>query len=144
MVPDLIQAGFHVNLQDNEGLTLLHKAAKQSESSLITTLLRGFPELNVNLVTMSGSTALHIAIDSNRKKTMISIEGETSDKTDVWTTNTVKALLQHPFIDTNLQDEYGKTPLDLAILEGNLPVVQDLVSAGARLNLNTTTNGYGS
>ncbi len=97
-----------VNVLDDDGWGLLHRASYEGKLEFVTYLL-SVPGIQVNLRSSNyGRTALHFACSSGRQAV-------------------VHELLQHPAVDVNSKDKGGNTALDLACLSGRPEVVAELL-----------------
>ena len=85
---------FDINTTDNEGFTLLHRAAQFGHQECLK-LLIVTPKVNVNAQTPDGHTALSVAVINDQQ-------------------NSVEALLSHKDVNVNITDNNGNTALDLA------------------------------
>ena len=81
-------------------------------SDVMTQLLRG---INANMLDERGRTALTLAI-----------------RQESW--RVVDTLLHAPGLDVNLPNRQGETPLMLAAIKGNMPLVKTLVARDADIN----------
>ena len=110
----LLRNGADVNIKDETGLTPLIIACQNGACELAVILLQYGAD--VNLCSSDGNTALHHLIehcDDLQKSAEKAIR------------NTSKALLQHGILQT--PNGKGLTPLRLACLKGNMPMVQFLL-----------------
>jgi len=122
---DLIKRGVRVDAQNKQGITPLHYAAAQGHADILIELLRrGAP---VNAPSTGGWTPLHGAVDNAH-------------------TQCVKTLIEHGAhvntlgheSDASSPPEYrgpARTPLLLAISQGDNEIVQLLIAAGADIDL---------
>jgi ankyrin repeat protein len=87
-----------VAVEDREGNTLLHRAAKHHNLTAIGLLLAK-KTVDVNTVNHQGQTPLHLAACRFKATKMV----------------VVNKLLRHPKINIFIQDQFGQTALDEAI-----------------------------
>ncbi|UNU25030.1 ankyrin repeat domain-containing protein [Microcoleus vaginatus] len=114
----LLAAGAKINIKEEnarngKGTTLLHNAAKI-----------GFKELVQQLI----NNGANIVIRDSKKRTPLHYAA----------TKEVATLLM---LDINAKDEYGNTPLHLAIQDARPEIVSFLIANGAQLNVK---NSYGA
>ncbi|MEG5038185.1 MULTISPECIES: ankyrin repeat domain-containing protein [unclassified Microcoleus] len=107
----LLAAGAKINIKEDnarngKGTTLLHNAAKIGFKELVEQLIKD--GANVAILDSEKRTPLHYA-----------------------TTKEVAALLM---LDINAMDEYGNTPLHLAVDRGSQDIAELLIANGARVN----------
>lgn len=108
-----------INIQDEDGNTTLHKAFVPE----VVKLLLAHSEIEVNIQNEFGETALHMACKtlwrsfnifkgfmyaSEFERRQYGCYYKITDTTDI-----VKSFLEHPDFDPTIQDEDGKTILDL-------------------------------
>ncbi|CAF1412002.1 unnamed protein product, partial [Didymodactylos carnosus] len=75
------------------------------------------PELDINYVTQSGNTVLHVCVNVQRK-------------------DIIQLLLKYyPNINVNIKNKQQATPLHLAIIYGDVDIVNILLEAGADKSL---------
>jgi len=108
----LLSAGAKINIKEEnarngKGTTLLHNAAKIGFKELVEQLIKD--GANVAILDSEKRTPLHYA-----------------------TTKEVAALLM---LDINAMDEYGNTPLHLAVDRGSQDIAELLIANGARVNV---------
>jgi hypothetical protein len=109
----LLAIGVAVNVQDKDGKTPLHGAARNGNVEVVKRLLSAGAEVNVR--DDFGETPLHDAADEGNVEV-------------------VKRLLSAG-AEVNVRDDFGETPLHDAALRGNVEVVKHLLSAGANPNI---------
>ncbi len=102
------QVKVDVNIANNYG-TLLINATYQGRVNIVKELLLR-SDLDVNLATPLGATALYIAAQENYAEV-------------------AKLLLDHPGINVNLANKNGVTPLYIAAQKGSMEVVKLLLAA---------------
>lgn len=111
-----------VNQADNDGITPLISLCqytnfdKRSDRDRALESLLKCEKLNVNKTNLNGQTALHVACDSR----------------DI---NTVRALLAHPDIRTDIPDKNGKTALQISAEANSIEILAALESMGNRPRL---------
>jgi ankyrin repeat protein len=110
VVKILLSRGAAVNVQDKDGSTALLWGCRSDAFSAITILAAG---ANANIANKDGLTPLMAAVCNNQHET-------------------VRQLILHN-ADVNAIHQDGSTALLGAIEEGNLPIMQMLLLAGARL-----------
>ncbi|TET39362.1 MAG: ankyrin repeat domain-containing protein [Planctomycetota bacterium] len=101
-----------VNVKDNDGFTLLHKAAMLGEKVIAELLINR--SANINAKEENGATPLHTAV--------------------VVTNSEIVKLLIENGADLNSKDENGETPLHWAAREGNYDIALILIEKGADIN----------
>ena len=106
-------------ITDNEGSTLLHKAAWGNLPELANMLLQEY-NMDIDTKDYTGRIALHIA----------AYQGNT---------RILKYLLEHG-ANINAVDNEGKTPIFSGAYDGNLKTVKLLCECGANLLLKDNTN----
>ena len=108
-----------VKIIDNDGATLLHKAAWGNLPELANMLLQEY-NMDIDTKDYTGRIALHIA----------AYQGNT---------RILKYLLEHG-ANINAVDNEGKTPIFSGAYDGNLKTVKLLCECGANLLLKDNTN----
>ncbi len=127
IVSALIKAGADVNVKDDHGTTLLHLVIDGIEdngfsyfdSSLVSLLTEAGADVNVKHEIFDETPlqrVLEIAIEHYRDVSSI-----------------VSALIKAK-ANVNVKDEYGQTPLMLAIVNNDSSIVSALIKAGANVN----------
>ena len=106
-------------ITDNEGSTLLHKAAWGNLPELANVLLLEH-NMNIDFKDYAGHTALHVAAYQGNIRIL-------------------KYLLEHG-TNINAVDNEGKTPIFSGAYDGNLKTVKLLCECGANLLLKDNTN----
>ena len=106
-------------ITDNEGSTLLHKAAWGNLPELANMLLQEY-NMDIDSKDYAGRTALHVA----------AYQGNT---------RILKYLLEHA-ANVNAVDNEGRTPIFSGAYDGNLKTVKLLCECGANLLLKDNTN----
>ncbi|WP_338406774.1 ankyrin repeat domain-containing protein [Wolbachia endosymbiont (group A) of Longitarsus flavicornis] len=147
--------GIDVNLADKNKDTPLHSVLKKDNIDInVLNALLGEEGIDVNAQDGLNNTPLHLAvkkdnIDINVLNALLGAEGidvNIKDKLREWTPlhwavsenkiDKVKALLGAEGIDVNIEDKYEKkTPLHLAAQNNNQEIVEDLIKAGANINV---------
>ena len=102
----LVDKGSNVNADDVDGLTPMHEACANGHLDIIQFLLENGAEANA--LSFEENTALHFACE----------EGHL---------DVVEYLLKIPFINADVSNERGETPMNLA-MQNNHPKVLDLLS----------------
>jgi ankyrin repeat protein len=118
----LLQQGADPNLAGPDGLKPIHLIARNS-ASLRVELLNALVTAGADptALTTQGQTALHVLSANTRKAN--------DDTTRVGTF--VQALVVGYGVNVNSLDFVGRTPLHVAVTQGNLSVVQALLQHGA-------------
>jgi ankyrin repeat protein len=111
-VEKLIEEGADVNARGNIRSTPLHYAAKKGNTAVVKILLQNYAD--VNLKNKKRYTALHYAVDKGHIPVIM-------------------VLLKHDKIDINAQDQFGRTPLHLAV-DSSVAIIDILVLYGANIN----------
>ena len=113
----LLSAGAQVNYQDNTGTTALMMACRLFNSESVTLLLQH--GANKDIQSLRKDTALMCCLIADfhprQRKYM-----------------TIKLLLENG-CNINLVDDYGETPLLLAIQQNEIPIVSELLISGANV-----------
>jgi ankyrin repeat protein len=131
-----------VNIQNNEGNTPMHLACLSGRIEMIKALLKHH-KIDVNTKNNDDMNPLHVAaLKNNAAVVGVLIEDNRImiNATDhkyhnsalnwaAWSgeTDVVKELLKHPGIDVNIQDNYGKTAIELATSYGHKETVEALI-----------------
>ena len=97
----MIDAGANVNIQDNHGSNVGHRAIRCSRSNDVLEALLSHPEFDVNIQDEDGSTILHLAA----LRTNTDLFGK---------------IAKHPKIDPNIQDKEGRTAADHCVTQERL------------------------
>lgn len=141
----LIKAGANVNSVDNVGATSLYGAARHDQEDLVRLLLQQ-EATKVNLTTYQYTPLMAAALNGyiGIVKAFLPIQRLEINKGSEERGHTalmvaalynepeaVEALLTHPDIDINCQDEGGSTALILAAEEGYRRIVETLLNKGA-------------
>jgi ankyrin repeat protein len=92
VVEILLKSGAHVDTQDTDGNTALHKAAASSKHAIVKLLLEN--KANCDIVNKKNQTPLHLAVDATKKQTNRSFKSE--------------RLLLQAGADINAKDLFGK------------------------------------
>ncbi len=108
----LLTKGYKPNEPDAVGLTALHLAACTGNMDMMKALVGAHKKTNVNLVTHSGDTPLHIAVKNNQLE-MIPYLHSLGAKLDV-------------------KDHLGCTPLNTAVIQGQTEAALQLIALGAK------------
>ncbi|KAJ2985713.1 hypothetical protein NUW58_g5388 [Xylaria curta] len=107
-----------INIQDGFGNTPLSQAAGSGNFAFVQLLL-SHPAIDVNLQNTDGSTPLLSVVRLTDHGSIEHPLGDPHPRT-VNALNTMRLLLSHPSIDTNLPDNDGITPLLWAAKHGDL------------------------
>jgi len=147
LIKILLERGANLNLQDNEGRSLLMLIClKGTEEQLNFLLSKG--TVDVNQVDRSGNCALHNCIMKQRLSLIKALL--TRDDINVNLTNNKKESILHLAVltgkaaivnlvlttecDINLRDENNFCALYYAVVKENQAVIKTLVDRGAKLN----------
>ncbi|KAJ3528187.1 hypothetical protein NM208_g10319 [Fusarium decemcellulare] len=106
-----------INQGDNDGLTALHKAARDACPEMVRMLLEAGSSAKKGNI--NGLVPLHMLACS---------------KSDQQTTREIIRLLQDRHAHLDVRDKQGETPAFEAVTFNNLPVLRALVDAGASLS----------
>ncbi|CAG9773806.1 unnamed protein product [Ceutorhynchus assimilis] len=107
----LLTLDYEIDFQDDFGKTALHYAAEIGLQDILMLLINA--QANVNILDNDKNTALHLACDRGHD-------------------NCVKALIySSPFVEINLQNTSGETPLFLATRWGYFDIIKILLENGA-------------
>lgn len=112
MVKELIKQGANINAKDQNGWTVLHRAAENGYDSLVQILLENKADVNYNAA--YGGTALHRAAKNGHEK--------------------VAKLLVKENIEIDVEDQYGGTALHRAARGSKASIVDLLVQSGAEID----------
>ncbi len=104
-----LKSPIYLDIQDDQGQTLLHYAIRGSADEMIVYLLSN--HINVNLKNKRGETPLFEAINKGKMDYIIKIIER--------------------FADINIENIHNETALHLAIKKGNLDIVKLLIENGA-------------
>jgi ankyrin repeat protein len=148
LVACLLECGADVNLADREGKTPLMLAARSGSVAIVKILLAQ-PGIDIHAVDTSGASAVEYAVKTGNKELvdMLLAAGACADK--LWTNGytrlmfEVKCAKKEGIVDLqefskeeiNTQDSDGITALMYAVRAGNYVLVQQLIAAGADVNL---------
>ena len=114
-----------VNRMEDDGFNAFHHAVMGNNIEALKLLLN-VPSIDVNIVsTDSGASALHLAVDRDKKK---------SDKIKA-----LKLLLNAPGIDVNIVDKRGQSALHKAVLGDNIGGLK-LLLAVPNIDVNIVDN----
>jgi len=123
---ELVQAlllynnGADINIQDKQGWTPLHWAARYGREATVELLLDKGADINIQ--DKQGWTPLHWAAYNGHEA--------------------IVQLLLAKGADASLQNIDGWTPLHYAVLNGYVAIAQLLLAKGANVNLRTTLRGW--
>ncbi|VVC27402.1 Outer membrane protein assembly factor BamD,Tetratricopeptide repeat-containing, partial [Cinara cedri] len=110
--------GENLDIQDNEGMNVLHYAAKNNDKFIVDTLLQ--KKLQVDVKDKKGKTALHHAAENNCD-------------------SIVETLLQHG-ANINALDKDGRTPLFYALTKNHSTLATFIMTKGALLEIEDKDN----
>ncbi len=120
----LILAGSDINAVDSGGASVLHHTVKKEKISLLKLLL-SHPDINVNIASPLGSTALMLCIDKSRDYFFVKFNEQMAEKLDkkinklsVYKKDVgiemAALLLEYGADYENLQNSFKKTAKDLS------------------------------
>jgi len=116
IVQFLIDLGFDTSKTSRKDKkAALHLAVKNNQFDLVTILLKA-QSTDINQKSRYSGTALHLAVIYRRNKI-------------------IQLLLTNPDIEIDALDEHFTTPLGYAIDIENVSIVQQLINAGANINV---------
>ena len=157
-----------VNARDNEGNSLLHLACKSGKVDLVQAFLVAHPKFDLERQNHGGETSLFFAAKASRGAVCLAlIEAGASvqcrskagqgllhllaKRKDVFL-SVGSVIFSKAKLNTDLNDSYGKTALQIAAAEGNEPMCEALLSKGAKAEIQddkgyeplhtTAYNGY--
>ncbi|XP_055950907.1 ankyrin-1-like [Argiope bruennichi] len=122
-----IQAGADINLENHMGYTPLHFAVIQRKRLVVKELIEHGALINAQ--NYLGMSALHFAV-SDYTWTGTSIQDH--KHLDMWI---VKELLKHEYIDRDLLNSNGDTPLMLSVKKYHIELVEQLLRSKANPNI---------
>jgi len=133
-----------VNLQNQEGWTPLHEAARESNGTLAEFLLRHGADPNI--VDKTGQTPAAIAMGERHREVVELLVNAGSPVTihlASWLGRheRVKGLIESG-VDVNARDRFDRTPLYLAAGMGHAEVAALLFDSGADVNARAYVLGY--
>ena len=126
----------------------LYDAAHGGDVLEVESLLKDYPDLNVNWGDVIGWTSLHIALYQGCVEVVkvllahpdINVNVKNEDGATPWSfgclrgqVSVVQVLLKDPRVDATLEDIYGCTPLWWASFSENLDMVECLIAGGTDL-----------
>jgi ankyrin repeat protein len=106
----LLDNGFNINQQDEDGFTLLFNAVSCGYVDLVKYLLSHGADLGI---TPFKTTCLHVSVKHD---------------------DMFELILKHLDKDLNSRDDCGSTPLHCAVFNGSLKVIQTLLDRGVDCN----------
>ncbi|XP_055950906.1 ankyrin-3-like [Argiope bruennichi] len=127
MVRCLIQAGADINLANHKGYTPLHFAVIQRKRLVVKELIEHGALINAQ--NYLGMSALHFAVSDYTLTGMAFIDHK---HLDMWI---VKELLKHEYIDHDILNSNGDTPLMLSVKEYHIEFVEQLLRSKANPNI---------
>ncbi|CAH0047412.1 unnamed protein product [Clonostachys solani] len=110
----LLEHGANVNAQDDNGFTPLYNAAENGEVETLK-LLVATGNLKLNVCTKGGATALWRANYLNRREATL-------------------FLAKQPGVDCYIGDRLGWSPIQLAVLNGDIELLKAMVEGGVDIN----------
>ena len=119
-----------VNIQNNDGITALMRAAFGNSKEIVNLLLN-HKDINVNIQDDEGNTALMHTVLEGSEEVIKLLQSHSNIDRDVIVRRTkekVELLLDHPDIDVNIRDEKGKTALVHAVEQNNKEEVELLLN----------------
>ncbi|CAN5684769.1 hypothetical protein BH11ARM2_BH11ARM2_09480 [soil metagenome] len=136
----LLKHGANPKLANNSGSTALHPACAQRDVPMVTALLDAGADPNA-VAGDTKRTPLHCALD----RRIVAIERKRAGE-DVERTSEASGEIVRQFVKRGLKmdvkNDGGWTPLHLAIASGDVTAVEELLYAGASLDVKATENGY--
>jgi ankyrin repeat protein len=142
----LLGAGAKTHIQDVDGKTALHHAAKYGELVICTMLIKAGVEINIQ--GRDGDTALHNAacedhsevckllVEAGAELDIQDAQGETAlYRAAPYGEPAICSMLVAAGAKTNIRNVRGKTALFLAATYGELAVCKILIEAGAKTNI---------
>lgn len=147
----LIDRGWDVNYQDDQGNTALHYASSWNRPQIVACLIKNGPKVETK--NLQGKTALHYACLQARldivkilvKNGMANVNIKDKDGwtplqmvADAGNLSIVKYLVEQCKVDVNIKNCDGETALLIASLRKELEVVQYLIQHGAIVGMSTT------
>ncbi|XP_036370783.1 serine/threonine-protein phosphatase 6 regulatory ankyrin repeat subunit B isoform X2 [Octopus sinensis] len=111
----LLSRGSEVNLRDKYGYTPLHLACYRGNLHTVDLLL-GHNGIDANVVANNGDTPLHKAVQKREYKV-------------------VCAMLKQDYVQFDIKNHREMTPLLLAVSEGHVGMVHQLIAKGADVNV---------
>lgn len=123
MIPQLLELKSSISLQDNEGRTALHYAIDEGNMDVLELLLltaEQEAQLLINVQDNAGDSPLHHAIKMEVKEA-------------------VDLLITYGYMDVNLVDDDGMTPLMLAVVKEDYDLIEAILDLGADPTISTST-----
>ncbi|XP_028519154.1 rabankyrin-5, partial [Exaiptasia diaphana] len=152
IVQALINAGAHVNAEDNKGKTvLMYASAKYGYIQTVLSIINAGAD--VNIVDHQGNTALMAAVNCNSYETVLALLNAGADiniANDIGDTPLTNAVEQKKSeistllyltksdVNTaskNARDDYGNTKLANAVREGDYSCAKELLAEEANVNI---------
>jgi len=132
--------GINVNLRDKEGRSPIYLACKQNNLKILDHLLT-IPGMDINLLCAENKSYLHLAVDADltRVQRLLKVPGinvnakDSHGRTPLFRVvvfkkrELVKLLLMTENIEPDSQDHENRSPLMIAVLEGDLETVRDFL-----------------
>lgn len=130
----LIDAGANIDETNDKGETPLHWAslyAKMSETKAMSALINAGADVNAKAIT--GLTPLHYALQTNPNFLYLHWHSEEERKrlVEAYGKLNALALLIDAGAYVNAKDNALRTPLHIAVVEGDYPAAKALIDAGA-------------
>ncbi|OJD33069.1 ankyrin repeat protein [Diplodia corticola] len=147
---DVISKAEILNHTDSEGRTALSIAVEnQHENAVRLLLVKGSPDIDVNVQDIAGRTALHLAAENGNRnlvQLLLKKKAKQDIQDDLGRTalllaaehekySVVEALLEASVDYLDVSDSHKRTPLQVATERGNKDIIQLLLSSGADTNL---------
>ncbi|CAH0042324.1 unnamed protein product [Clonostachys rhizophaga] len=110
----LLEHGANVNAQDDNGFTPLYNAAENGEVEILK-LLVATGNLKLNVCTKGGATALWRANYLNKREATL-------------------FLAKQPGVDCYIGDRLGYSPIQIAVLNGDIELLEAMVEGGVDIN----------
>ena len=107
--------GFDVNMDHENGATLLHFACAENYRSAVIPLLLAHPDINVNLKSGNGSTPFYVACHGR--------------------TSCIREMLKDSRVKVNEPDDDGFTSLWWAASNGYLVIIKCWIASGREMDL---------
>jgi ankyrin repeat protein len=142
---ELLLKNFDINKVDDNDNTLLHIACDKKQKNCAEMLIK--KGININAVNKDGNAAVHLACDMTDIIKMLIDNGAIINKFNGNGHNvlhiaclygcfeSVKLLLENKYLDVNIKNRFGNTPVITAGLLGYKNIVELLIKEGADLHV---------